>query len=94
MTIELETLTDEQLHEVREKAAELLKQRDTDRKNKALEQVRKIREKAIAEERALLASVGLGPRAAATKKRRAPGDKGNVKAAVKQAAPGAARKAG
>lgn len=90
----LEKLTDEELVQLRERAAELLKERDTDRKNKALEQVRKIKEKAEAEARALLASVGLGPKAAAPKKRNAPGKTRAKAADAKQSAPTAARKAG
>ena len=67
----LEKLTDDELVELRARAAELLKERDTERKEKAMEQVRKIREKAEAESRALLASVGLGPKALAARKKRA-----------------------
>ena len=72
----LEKLTDEELVELRARAADLLKARDVERKDKAMAQARTIREKADAEARALLASVGLGPKAAAPKKRRASARKG------------------
>jgi len=95
MTLEsLEKLTDEELVQVGARTAELLKQRDTDRKNKALEQVRQMREKANAEERALLASVGLGPKAATQKKRHAAGKKRSRRTDTKPATASAARKAG
>ena len=73
MTPELEKLSDEELVQLRAKAAELLKQRDTERKQKALEQARKIKEKADEEARAVLASVGLGPKAVTPKKKRGAG---------------------
>lgn len=94
MTLELEKLTDEELNEVRAKALDLLNRRDTERKDKALAEARKIREKAEADARALLASVGLGPKAATSRKRRAAVHKGSGKATTKEAAPNTVRKAG
>ncbi len=94
MTLELETLTDGELNEVRAKALELLNRRDTERKEKALAQARTIREEADAKAREVLALVGLGPKAVTTKKRRAAANKGSGKSAAKQAAPNTARKAG
>lgn len=75
MIPELDKLTDDELNQVRARAAELLTQRDTDRKDKALAEARKIREKAEADARALLAAVGLGPKAVESKKKRGAGRK-------------------
>ena len=76
MTLEsLEKLTDEELVQLRARAAELLKERDADRKNTALAEARKIREKAEVDARALLAAVGLGPKAVESKKKRGAGRK-------------------
>lgn len=76
MIPELDKLTYDELKQVGARVAELLKERDTERKEKAIAEARQIAEKAEAAQRAVLAVVGLPFSALASKKRRAPKGKG------------------
>jgi hypothetical protein len=72
MTLEsLEKLSDEELRQVYARATELLRQRDAERKKKAMADARALKEKAQSQARVLLESVGLSLKAVAPKKRRA-----------------------
>ena len=84
MTLEfLDKMDDEELLRVRARADELLKAHDTERKAKAVADARALKEKAQAEARELLASVGLSLKAVAPKKRHAKrGENGTAQASA------------
>ncbi len=67
----LDKMTDDELHQIRARTDELLKARDADRKAKAVAGAKALKEKAEAEARALLASVGLSLKAVTPKRRKA-----------------------
>ena len=67
---QLLNMTDDELRAIRSRADELLKAHDDERKAKAVEGARALNAKALADARALLASVGLSLKAVAGKSRK------------------------
>jgi len=66
----LDKMNDAELMQVRTRADELLRKHDAERKAKAVADAKAITEKAQADARALLASVGLSPKAVRPKHKR------------------------